>query len=138
MVDQLAVVIAYLLGNATVTGLFATRVAAKHQYATRWAKNSLGLVVTLSGGPGEIDIPIYRGRVAVYSYAYNTSAAMNGLNVVRGQLQNVRRYAVTQLSNRVLFYFCVPDGDPSLLWDDKINMDVALQFFDAMIGQEVI
>lgn len=135
MIDPLEVVIKYLAGDAALTELVGTRIAAKHRYGTGWTVAQTGLMVRLDGGQPDIDATLQPIRIEARCYAPSqVEATAIWRRLVEITRDTDRRPVLTANGGGLLYRFNQSSG-PSLLYDQDVKLDFVMCFFDALVSE---
>jgi hypothetical protein len=135
-IDPLEAVITWLeTALTTVSG----RVAGKHRYGDGgWSESQTGVSVHLDGGAPDLYAPVANARMEIRVYSNDQ---VNIVNVWRELVQLCRdnkRFTVITSQGNALIHYVLPETNLSLIFDDKLNMDLGVAFLQSKVAEEVV
>lgn len=135
MINAMEVIVQYF----KTAGIPANgQVAVKHRYPDPWPIKSPGIALLPDGGEQENYLPVHRQRVEVRCYGEDAYTALTLLDsVINLALGTCRETVETTAGTGILYSFTQESG-PSLLFDDDLQMDFALAFFEAKVSHQSV
>lgn len=128
--EALEAVIQYLKG----AGLSTTQIASKKHYGDGWEVKSPAVVVALDGGDRNLYSILYRARMEMRCYASSDFEAVKLMSAVENACRAAERVKQAVSGGTALIYRINPVSGKSVLYDEDIQMDFSLQFFEAAIS----
>ena len=133
VIDPLEAVITWL---ETALTSVSGRVAAKHRYGESWTESQTGVSVHLDGGAPDLYAKVATPRLEVRIYSNDQ------VNVVAVWKELVTlsranaRFRVTVTGGVALVQRFTPESSLSLVYEEKLKMDMGIIFFEAMVMEE--
>lgn len=133
VIDPLEAVITWL---ETALTSVSGRVAAKHRYGEGWTEAQTGVSVHLDGGAPDLYAKVATPRLELRIYSNDQ------LNVVTVWKELVTlsrantRFRVTVTGGVALVQRFTPVSLLSLVYEEKLKMDMGIIFFEAMVMEE--
>ena len=133
VIDPLEAVITWL---ETALTSVSGRVAAKHRYGESWTESQTGVSVHLDGGAPDLYAKVATPRLELRIYSNDQ------LNVVTVWKELVTlsrantRFRVTVTGGVALVQRFTPVSLLSLVYEEKLKMDMGIIFFEAMVMEE--
>ncbi len=136
MIDPLETIITWL--ESALTGV-SGRVAGKHRYGAGWSEGQTGVSVHLDGGVPDLYAPVSAVRFEVRIYATEQPAVTEVWQALTELSRENERFTVAVSGSRTaLVHYFKPVTSLSIPFDEVLNMDVGVCFFDAMIGEDAV
>lgn len=129
MINALETVIQYLKG----AGLSTSQIASKDRFGETWPVSSQAIVVNLDGGNPDLYLPVQNVRLEIRCYGPDRWSALTLLDEVIELSRATCREEVTVSGGTAMLYRLLQASGPSALFDDELQMDFALMFFEAMV-----
>lgn len=135
VIDPLEAVITWLeTALTTVSG----RVAGKHRYGDDWADDATGVSVHLDGGTPDLYAPVGELRFEMRIYSTDQAAIVAvWMQLVDLSRDNKRFIQNTTRGNALIHYF-LPGSTLSLTYDDPLEKDLGIVFFESMISEAAV
>jgi hypothetical protein len=138
MIDPLEAIIAHLQSDATLVALTGGRIAARHEYGSGWRAGDPALIVRLSSGVPERDLPLQTLRIEADAYGSDQPGAVAIWSRLVEVSRNTQRVVVQTSGGKALLHSLQQASGPSLVVDPDVGMDVVLCFFDAIVAEDAI
>ena len=135
-IDPIETIIVWL---TDVLDSVSGQVASKHNYREGgWTFGTPGVSVHADGGPFDLDAHIFRQRLEIRIYADSTVAIGDVHRQLVGLSRENERFLVDTSHGNAFVYFLYPETGLSLLFDDVLNQDIGVVFFQTQISEEAV
>ncbi len=114
------------------------QVAVKHRYPDPWEIKSAGVALLPDGGEQENYLPVHRQRVEARCYGEDAYEALTLLDSIMNLALATGREAVVTTTGTGILYSFTQESGPSLLFDDDLQMDFALAFFEVKVSHQSV
>ena len=132
MIDALETVIQYLK-----TGQLSTaQIASKERYGEVWINGTPSIVVNLDSGTPDLYLPVQNVRLEIRAFGSTQYAAVQLMNELVTLSRSTDRELVNTQQGAGLLYYLNQASGISLLYDDTVGMDFAIQFYEAKVTEE--
>ena len=138
VIDPLEAVITWLeTALTTVSG----RVAGKHRYgdgAGDWADDATGVSVHLDGGELDLYAPVVTPRFEVRIYATDQAVIVAVWMELIALSRGNSRFVQTTTRGDALIHYFLPGTILSLIYDDPLEKDLGIVFFESKISEAAV
>ena len=140
LINPVAVVVQHLKVNDSVHLGVSGRIAGKDRYgldtsADGWAQGSTSIVLRLDDSELSNEVPVHKIRLEVRIYGADQDEIVSLWVKFIVFARDVWRAVVALSGGNALLHSLTQASGVSLLWDERLKMDYALQFFEAIIGE---
>lgn len=135
VIDPLESVIVWLAEKLTIV---EGRVAGKHRYGAGWSRDQCGVSVHLDGGGQDIYASVTKPRLEIRIYANDQVKIVDVWRELVRLSRDNARFAVNTSKGAALIHYFLAEASLSILYEDEINMDMGIIFFECMISEEVV
>jgi len=119
-------------------GLSTSQIASKKHYGDGWEPHSPAVIVRLDGGDPKLYTEMRNVRIEVSCYAASDYAALLLMNEVTAAFKLAERKTVVITGGTALIYWINEASGKSVLFDEDMQMDFALQFFEAAVCETLL
>ena len=135
MINAMEVLVKYLQD----AGIPANgQVAVKHRFPDPWLVNTEAVVLQPDGGTPELYLPVHNQRVEARCYAGSAYDALALLDSINNLALGTGREVVSTTQGSAVLYSFSQESGPSLLFDDVLNMDFALAFYEIRVSHQAV
>ena len=134
-IDPMEAIIKWLTNKLTIVG---GRVAGKHRYGAGWTDAQTGVSVHWDGGAVDLYAEVAIPRLELRIYAGIDGDQVTVTDVYRDLTRLSReneRFAVETSKGNALVHYFKPETSLSVLYDDILNMDFGMVFFETMVSE---
>lgn len=132
-IDPLEAVITWL---ETALTSVSGRVAAKHRYGESWTESQTGVSVHLDGGVPDLYAKAVTPRLELRIYSNDQVNVVAVWKELVGLSRANTRFGVTVTGGVALVQRFTPVSLLSLVYEEKLKMDMGIIFFEAMVMEE--
>ena len=133
VIDPLEAVITWL---ETALTSVSGRVAAKHRYGEGWTEAQTGVSVHLDGGTPDLYTEAATPRLEVRIYSNDQVNVVSVWKALVALSRANTRFRVTVTGGVALVQRFTPVSLLSLVYEEKLKMDMGIIFFEAMVMEE--
>lgn len=143
MIDPLATVIRHLLNNSNLANQVQGRIAAKHKFgmggATAWPLPSKALTIQPDiGGRPDLYVGWQTPRLEARCYGASQDEAAQVYRLLMDITRGTSRAVAPTADGNALLYWLVPDSSPAFVFDQELNIDLAIVFLRAAVAEEAV
>lgn len=138
--DPLEAIIKWLAADLA---LAQGRVAGKHRYGVEtvsdgWSLDALGVVVSMDDGLGAIYGKLIKARMEINIYAPKREFIADAWRALEALADTKRRFTVTTSLGTVLVYCFNQQSGFSFVYDEDLQLEVGIVFYQAQVAKEVL
>lgn len=134
-IDPLETIITWL---ETALTSVSGRVASKHRYGETWTESQTGVSVHLDGGIPNLYVPLSEPRFEIRIYASDQVSVTDVWRALVALSRNNARFTVVTTKGTALVQNFLQDSGLSMLYEEKLGMDMGVVFFRSKISEEAV